>query len=148
MTFTLNGTPVAPDADAGTRLLDWLREQQGLTGTKWACEIGRCGSCTVLVDGAPQAACLTMLWQVEGRAVTTIEGLCGDHPVQRAFAEAGAFQCGYCAPGMILSTVALLAQNPAPTEAETEAALAGNLCRCSGYMGVRRAVALLTGQAP
>ena len=144
MRFVLNGAEVAPDADAGARLLDVLREGLGLTGTKWACEIGRCGACTVLVDGAPQAACLTMLWQVEGRSVTTIEGLDPEHPVPRAFAEAGAFQCGYCAPGMILATVALLDRTPNPSEAETEAALAGNLCRCSGYMGVRRAVGLLS----
>ena len=143
MKLTLNGQQVAAQADPGTRLLDWLREAQGLVGTKWACEIGRCGACTVLVDGQPQAACLTMLWQVEGRAVTTIEGLPDDNPVARAFAEAGAFQCGYCAPGMILSTTALLAANPAPTPEEAEAALAGNICRCSGYAGVRRALELL-----
>lgn len=143
MKLTLNGQTVTAQADPGTRLLDWLRESQGMVGTKWACEIGRCGACTVLVDGQPQAACLTMLWQVEGRAVTTIEGLPDDNPVARAFAEAGAFQCGYCAPGMILSTTALLAANPAPTPEEAEAALAGNICRCSGYAGVRRALARL-----
>lgn len=138
--FTLNGRSVRFEGDGERTLLWVLRTDFGLTGPKYGCGEGACGACTVLVDGQPQAACLTMLWQVEGRAVTTIEGLPDDNPVARAFAEAGAFQCGYCAPGMILSATALLAANPAPTPEEAEAALAGNLCRCSGYAGVRRAL--------
>ncbi|REJ14933.1 MAG: xanthine dehydrogenase subunit E [Paenibacillaceae bacterium] len=142
--FTLNGEPVAVTAPPSRRLLDVLRHDLLLTGTKIGCEIGRCGACMVLLDGKPVNACLTMLYQVEGRRVTTIEGIAGGkdalHAVQRAFLEEGGYQCGYCTPGMIVSAAALLAERPDPTDEEIIEALSGNLCRCTGYGGILRAV--------
>ncbi|CAG5084814.1 Xanthine dehydrogenase, iron-sulfur subunit pucE [Thermobacillus xylanilyticus] len=142
--FTLNGEPVAVTAPPSRRLLDVLRHDLLLTGTKIGCEIGRCGACMVLLDGKPVNACLTMLYQVEGRRVTTIEGIAGGkdalHGVQRAFLEEGGYQCGYCTPGMIVSAAALLAERPDPTDEEIIEALSGNLCRCTGYGGILRAV--------
>jgi len=130
-------------------LLEVLREDLGLTGTKHGCELGECGACTVLLDGEPHLSCLTLALEAEGRAVTTVEGLAqssgspiGLHPLQAAFVELGAAQCGYCTPGMLMSGVALLERNPAPTLAETKQALAGNLCRCTGYQKILEAVAL------
>jgi len=142
--FTLNGKPVALAAPPSRRLLDVLRHDLLLTGTKIGCEVGRCGACMVLVDGKPVNSCLTMLYQVEGRQVTTIEGIAGGtdalHAVQRAFLEEGGYQCGYCTPGMIVSAAALLAERPYPTDEEIIEALSGNLCRCTGYGGILRAV--------
>ena len=142
--FTLNGEPVAVTAPPSRRLLDVLRHDLLLTGTKIGCEIGRCGACMVLLDGKPVNACLTMLYQVEGRRVTTIEGIAGGkdalHAVQRAFLEEGGYQCGYCTPGMIVSAAALLAERPDPTDEEIIEALSGNLCRCTGYGGILRSV--------
>lgn len=142
--FTLNGEPVAVTAPPSRRLLDVLRHDLLLTGTKIGCEIGRCGACMVLLDGKPVNACLAMLYQVEGRRVTTIEGIAGGkdalHAVQRAFLEEGGYQCGYCTPGMIVSAAALLAERPDPTDEEIIEALSGNLCRCTGYGGILRAV--------
>lgn len=123
-------------------LLEVLREDLGLTGTKHGCELGECGTCTVLVDGEPHLSCLTLPLQVEGREITTVEGLAGAEPtrLQRAFVEAGAAQCGYCTPGMLLAATALLERNPQPSREEIAEALAGNLCRCTGYVKIFEAV--------
>ena len=129
----------------GESLLYVLRERLGLPGSKNACEQGECGSCSVLLDGQLVCACLVLAAQADGRAVTTIEGLASGgelHPLQRAFVQAGAIQCGYCTPGLILATHDLLARNPEPTDAEIREALAGNLCRCTGYEKILDAVRL------
>jgi aerobic carbon-monoxide dehydrogenase small subunit len=140
----VNGTerPIASPGDRS--LLDVLREELGLTGTKYGCGEGECGACKVLVDGVAVRSCTTPAGEVIGRSITTIEGLAtGDqlHPVQQAFVDAGAFQCGFCIPGMIIASVALLRQNPHPTDDEVRAALNGNLCRCCGYLRILDAVA-------
>ena len=122
-----------------------LRDGCGLTGTKIGCDLGTCGCCTVLVDGKPVLGCLTLALEVEGRRIETIEGLAGAerlHPVQRAFAEAGGSQCGYCTPGFVMTSVALLRTNQAPTRDEIKEAIAGNLCRCTGYAKIVDAVEL------
>ncbi|MFC5648501.1 (2Fe-2S)-binding protein [Paenibacillus solisilvae] len=138
----VNGEPVTLAIPAGKRLLNILREDLELTGTKRSCEIGRCGACMVLVDGKPMNACLTMAYQCSGKQITTIEGIAagGRHPVQQAFLEEGGYQCGYCTPGMIISVKALLDDNANPSQEEVEEALSGNLCRCTGYGGIVRAV--------
>jgi aerobic-type carbon monoxide dehydrogenase small subunit (CoxS/CutS family) len=126
-------------------LLEVLREDMRLTGTKHGCELGECGTCTVLIDGKPQLSCLVLPVQVEGRAITTIEGMADGsqlHPLQQAFAELGAAQCGYCTPGILLSAQALLIENPHPSRDEVREALAGNLCRCTGYTKILQAVEL------
>ena len=126
-------------------LLEVLREDLGLTGTKHGCELGECGTCTVLVDGKPQLSCLLLPIQLEGRAITTVEGMASGselHPLQAAFAELGAAQCGYCTPGILLSARSLLEENPRPTRDEIREALAGNLCRCTGYTKILQAVEL------
>ena len=135
--FTLNGGAVEVDAHPMTRLLDVLREDLGLTGTKEGCGEGECGACTVLLDGDPVCSCLVPLAQVRGREVRTIEGLGGDHPLQRAFVEEGGVQCGACTPGMIMAALAL---PPNPTLKQVRTGLAGNLCRCTGYEAIYRAV--------
>lgn len=143
--LTVNGQGVQAEVEARTTLADFLREHLGLTGTKLGCEHGVCGSCTVLLDGAPVRSCLMLAAQADGCAVTTIEGLASDgelHPVQRAFWEAHALQCGFCTPGMVLTAVALLAEQPHPSEADIREALSGNLCRCTGYQNIVRAVQL------
>ncbi|HOT97073.1 MAG TPA: (2Fe-2S)-binding protein [bacterium] len=131
---------------AEKRLLDWLREELDLTGAKAGCEIGACGACTVLVDGRPLKSCTRRLKDVAGSEVLTIEGLTPPdgllHPLQQAFLDAGAVQCGFCTPGMILAAHALLLRNPAPTRAEIRQALHGNLCRCTGYQQIIDAVEL------
>jgi len=122
-----------------------LREEMGLTGTKHGCELGECGTCTVLVDGQPVLSCLALPIELEGREVTTVEGMAAGgrlHPLQQAFAELGAAQCGYCTPGILLTARALLAENPKPTRQEIRTALAGNLCRCTGYTKILDAVEL------
>src|SRR5437773_10519916 len=124
-------------------LLEVLREELDLTGTKHGCELGECGACTVLIDGVPTLSCLTLPIEAQGRAITTIEGLeLGGrlHPLQETFAELGAAQCGYCTPGILLSGAALLAQNPNPSLDAIKEALAGNLCRCTGYTKIYEAV--------
>jgi carbon-monoxide dehydrogenase small subunit len=143
VTFHVNGeefeVPVAPT----DFLVDVIRERIGLTGTKKGCGIGDCGACTVLVDGKPVLSCLTLALSCEGREVTTIEGLAAQgelHPVQRAFVETGAIQCGFCTPGMILSAKALLDRVPNPTADQIQAGLAGNICRCTGYVKILEAV--------
>lgn len=139
---SVNGQPVSIEVPPSRRLLAVLREELELTGTKRACEMGRCGACIVLIDGRPVNACLTMAYQCADTEITTIEGLGegGLHPVQRAFLEEGGFQCGYCTPGMIISVAALLEEKPKPSQEEVEEALSGNICRCTGYGGIMRAV--------
>jgi len=126
-------------------LLEVLREDMQLTGTKHGCELGECGTCTVLVDGRPELSCLLLPIQIEGRAITTVEGLAiGSqlHPLQQAFAELGAAQCGYCTPGILLASKSLLDSNRKPSRDEIREALAGNLCRCTGYAKILDAVQL------
>jgi carbon-monoxide dehydrogenase small subunit len=121
-----------------------------LTGTKHGCELGECGTCTVLVDGRPQLSCLLLPIQVQGRAITTIEGLARGselHPLQVAFAELGAAQCGYCTPGFLVTAKALLDENPTPTRDQIKAALSGNLCRCTGYQQIFEAVEAAIGRS-
>jgi carbon-monoxide dehydrogenase small subunit len=143
--LTVNGTPRVLALPATRTLLDALRDTLGLTGTKNACAQGVCGACTVLINGAPARACLALIATLEGAAITTIEGLGSSEapgPVQQAFIEAGAIQCGFCMPGMIIQASALLRATPRPTRAEIRHALSGNLCRCSGYAKVIEAVEL------
>ncbi|MBI5029728.1 MAG: (2Fe-2S)-binding protein [Chloroflexi bacterium] len=124
-------------------LLEVLREDLNLTGTKHGCELGECGTCTVLIDGEPVLSCLALPIELQGREITTIEGLAegaNPHPLQTAFAELGAAQCGYCTPGMLLSSKALLDQHPHPSRDEIKHALSGNLCRCTGYTKIYEAV--------
>src|SRR5215467_5692863 len=137
MQFTLNGKRVRVDAHPMARLLDVLRESCGLTGTKEGCGEGECGACTVLIDRAPVNACLVPFAHVAKSHVTTIEGLRGRHPLQRAFAELGGAQCGICTPGMILAAVALGAR---PSANAIKTGLAGNICRCTGYSAIYRSV--------
>ena len=142
--FRLNGRTRAVEAPPLERLLDTLRDRCGATGAKEGCGEGECGACAVLVDGEVVNSCLTAACQVEGRSVTTVEGLArGDrlHPLQRAFWECGAAQCGICTPGMLMAAAALLRRNRRPSEAEIREALAGNLCRCTGYVKIVEAVA-------
>jgi aerobic-type carbon monoxide dehydrogenase small subunit (CoxS/CutS family) len=130
-------------------LLEVLREDMQLTGTKHGCELGECGTCTVLVDGKPELSCLLLPIQLEGRRISTVEGLAiGStlHPLQQAFAELGAAQCGYCTPGILLASKSLLEVNPQPSRAEIREALAGNLCRCTGYSKILEAVELAAGR--
>ena len=141
--FIVNGKAQRVSTDARRTLLDVLREDLGLTGTKYGCGEGQCRACTVLLDGKPVQSCQTTIDEVGGRKIETIEGLAaGDklHPVQQAFVAEGAMQCGYCVPGMIMATVGLLRRNPAPTKAEIISGLNGNLCRCCGYVNVVKAV--------
>ncbi|SEF81448.1 carbon-monoxide dehydrogenase small subunit [Thermomonospora echinospora] len=146
VTFTVNGSRESvDDVWEGESLLYVLRERMGLPGAKNACEQGECGSCTVYLDGAPVCACLVAAGQVEGREVRTVEGLADGgrlDPVQEAFVECGAVQCGFCTPGLIVQTHALLARRPDPSDAEIREALAGNLCRCTGYEKILDAVRL------
>ena len=147
---TINGE--AREAEGiwpGESLLYVLRERLGLPGSKNACEQGECGSCSVYLDGTLVCACLVLAAQAEGRAITTVEGLAGDdlHPVQRAFLDAGAVQCGFCTPGLIVSTHELLSRTPNPTDEEIREALAGNLCRCTGYEKILDAVRLAARSA-
>jgi carbon-monoxide dehydrogenase small subunit len=124
-------------------LLEVLREELALTGTKHGCELGECGACTVLLDGAPALSCLVLALECEGRSVQTIEGLARGpelHPLQAAFADFGGSQCGYCTPGVIMTAKALLDRNPSPTKQEIKEAMAGNLCRCTGYQQIVEAI--------
>jgi carbon-monoxide dehydrogenase small subunit/xanthine dehydrogenase small subunit len=138
MRFTLNGKRRVVRAHPLTRLLDVLREECGLTGTKEGCGEGECGACTVLVDDQPVNACLVPVMQVEGADVLTIEGLGGAHPLQKAFVAEGGAQCGICTPGMIMAALAL---PPQPTIRQMQVALAGNICRCTGYEAIYRSIA-------
>jgi isoquinoline 1-oxidoreductase subunit alpha len=142
VTLTVNGTPQSIDADGDTPLLWVLRDHLGLTGTKFGCGMALCGACTVHLDGAPIRACVFTLNAVAGKTVTTIEGLSKDSSlaVQRAWSEIDVPQCGYCQSGQIMSAAALLHSNPAPSDAQIDAALSGNLCRCGTYRRIRQAV--------
>jgi aerobic-type carbon monoxide dehydrogenase small subunit (CoxS/CutS family) len=144
ITLILNGEQRRCVTSARTSLADMLREDLGLTGTHLGCEHGVCGCCTVLLDGAPVRSCIVLAAQADGHDVTTIEGLGGDggqlDPVQDAFCQTHALQCGYCTPGMILAARALLDANPQPTDGEIDEALGGNICRCTGYVQIREAV--------
>lgn len=140
--FRLNGNDVTPDAPADTPLLWVLRETLELTGTKYGCGIARCGVCTVHIDGVAVRSCVTPLSEVEGKTVTTIEGLGanGRHPVQAAWEAESVPQCGYCQSGQIMAAAALLAAKPNPTDADINSAMSGNLCRCGTYPRIRRAI--------
>ncbi len=141
-TFKVNGRDHTVDPVGETRLLDLLREL-GYTGVKEGCSSGECGACTVLLDGEPVCSCLIFAHQTSGREVTTIEGVAGDdrlHPIQQAFIDVGAVQCGFCTPGLILTSLALLRCNPDPSEEDVREALSGNLCRCTGYVKIVEAV--------
>jgi len=143
VTLTVNGKKKTITTDPGRPLLDVLREELHLTGAKYGCGEGRCGACTVLMDGERVLSCVTPIAQANKKSITTIEGLArGDflHPVQQAFLAEGAMQCGYCTPGMILTAVALLEKNPNPTDEEITTAMNVNLCRCNGYTKILNAV--------
>jgi carbon-monoxide dehydrogenase small subunit len=152
ITLKVNGRYYVLAVDVKDRLLDAIREHIGLTGTKEGCGTGECGACTVLMDGRPVNSCLALAVRAEGRDILTIEGL-GEparlHPLQQAFIDSGAVQCGFCAPGMLLSAKALLDKNPNPSVQEIREGIAGNLCRCTGYVkiveAIRRAAAVMQG---
>ena len=139
----VNGETVEVLTEIHKTLLEVLREDLGLTGTKRGCDLGSCGACTVLIGGKPHLSCLTLAVDVRGKEILTIEGLGRDgalHPLQKAFIERGAIQCGFCTPGMILTAKAFLDQHPRPSEEETKRAVSGNLCRCTGYVKIVEAV--------
>jgi aerobic-type carbon monoxide dehydrogenase small subunit (CoxS/CutS family) len=140
--FTLNGQPVEVDVPSDEMLLDVLRARFELTSVRETCRIGVCGACTVLVDGEPISGCLFLTPMAEGRDIITVDGLGGNHPVQRAFEQVHAFQCGYCTPGMILTAKRLLEETPRPSDEQIRAALGGNLCRCGCYVKIQEAVHL------
>jgi xanthine dehydrogenase YagT iron-sulfur-binding subunit len=144
VTLRLNGRDRTTVVSPRTTLLDWLREEAGLTGAKKGCNEGACGTCTVLVDGQRMNGCLTLVVQCAGREITTVEGLAGPdgelHPVQRAFAEHDAFQCGYCTPGQLMSAVACIAEGHAADDASVREWMSGNICRCSAYPQITAAV--------
>ena len=136
ISFTLNGKLEEIDVEPRDLLLDVVRNRFGLTGAKRSCDMQVCGACTVLIDGGPVSACTTLAFEVRGRSVLTIEGLAENgklHPLQQAFIRYGGFQCGFCTPGMILASKALLDENPNPTDAELKHFMRGNICRCTGY---------------
>jgi aerobic carbon-monoxide dehydrogenase small subunit len=141
--LTVNDREVETAVEPNTTLTDLLRYQLGLTGTKKGCETGDCGACTVILDGLPVNSCLVLAVQADGCKVETIEGLeseTGLHPIQEAFVEKGAIQCGFCSPGMIMSAKHLLDKNPHPEDGEIRAAISGNLCRCTGYQKIIEAI--------
>ena len=143
LTLRVNGESHTVAAEPHHTLLEVLREEMALTGTKHGCELGECGACTVLVDGMPVLSCLTLPIELDGAEVTTVEGLANGpelHPLQTAFAEEGAAQCGYCTPGILMAAKALLDGDPAPTRDAIARAIAGNLCRCTGYTAIYEAV--------
>jgi len=141
--FTLNGKPTQVEVPPHWTLLRLLREKLGLTGTKEGCGIGECGACTVLLDGNPVNSCLILAPKIEGRKIETIEGLGSRealHPLQQSFIEHGAVQCGFCTPGILMSSKALLDRNPHPTREEVKGAISGHLCRCTGYQQIIEAI--------
>ena len=143
VTLRANGETYELSIDVRRTLLEVLRDELNLTGTKEGCGTGDCGACTVLVDGVPITSCLTLAIEAQGKEIATIEGLAKDgqpHPIQRAFIEHGAIQCGFCTPGMIMSAKVLLDKNPQPTEAEVREAISGNYCRCTGYTKIVEAI--------
>ena len=148
LTMTVNGQAVTVEIEADELLVDVLRDRLGLTGTKIGCNEGECGACTVIMDGQAVLSCLTPALRAQGREITTIEGLSDGetlHPLQQSFIEHGAVQCGYCIPGFILSAKALLDQNPHPSRDEIKEAIAGNLCRCTGYVKIVEAIEAVAG---
>jgi carbon-monoxide dehydrogenase small subunit len=145
LTFMLNGEPAEVAFAPHKTLLEVLREDLGLTGTKHGCELGECGTCTVLVDGKSILSCLMLGLEAEGREVITVEGMAENgrlHPLQDTFADTGAAQCGYCSPGFLLAAKELIEKNPKPSRDEIKEALSGNLCRCTGYIKIYEAVEL------
>ncbi len=140
ISFTLNGYEVSAEVESHRMLLDLLRDTFDLKGTKPGCGQGECGACTVLVDGINVDSCLYPAFEIEGKSVTTVEGLIGEghalHPVQNSFVEHGGIQCGFCSPGMIMSATALLGENPSPSDEEIKRGISGNLCRCTGYVQI------------
>ena len=144
VSLTVNGSPVAAEVPDRTLLVHFVREQAGLTATNVGCDTSSCGACTVLLDGQSVKSCTVLAAQADGRDVTTVEGLASAdgelHPVQRAFREEHGLQCGFCTPGMVMAAVSLLAENPSPTEDEVRLGLEGNLCRCTGYHNIVRAI--------
>ncbi|MFO1298428.1 MAG: (2Fe-2S)-binding protein [Rubrivivax sp.] len=147
LSLTINGSTVSAEVETSTLLVELLRDRLGLTGTHVGCDTAQCGACTVLVDGRAVKSCNQFAVQAAGRAVTTIEGLAGAaagggalHPMQEAFVACHGLQCGYCTPGMVMSAVALLSENPRPSEDQIVDALEGNLCRCTGYVNIVAAV--------
>ena len=151
-TLTINGTSYPIELDPHISLLRAVRDELGLTGSKEGCDYSECGACMMLLDGKPVNACSYLALQADGRAVTTVEGLAGDEelaPLQRAFLQQFGVQCGFCTPGMLVSATALLRDNPDPTDEEIRIGLSGNLCRCTGYDGIVRAVKqAASGQVP
>lgn len=149
LSLTVNGESHELAVPVHKTLLEVLREDLGLTGTKHGCELGECGTCTVLIDGEPVLSCLALPVELQGAEILTVEGMAGAtalHPLQQAFAELGAAQCGYCTPGILLTAKALIEAEPRPTRDEIRAALAGNLCRCTGYTKILDAVELAAGR--
>ena len=144
ISFELNGSAVSIDTPANMTVLSLLRDQFGLIGTKMGCEVGECGACSVLIDGKLVNSCMLLAPQINGRSITTIEGIHdpdgGPNDLQRSLVENGAVQCGYCTPGMLLSAKALLDENPEPGDEEVKMAISGNLCRCTGYTKIIRAI--------
>lgn len=144
VSFELNGKDVHVETSSDRRAVDLLREELGLAGTKESCGNGDCGACSILVDDKARLSCLTLAAQLQGRKVVTIEGVCGEdgrlHPVQKAFIESGALQCGYCTPGMVIAIIDLLNSNPSPSRNEIREAISGNLCRCGAYQKILDAV--------
>lgn len=148
ISFTLNGEPIEVEIEPHLTLLQLLRDKLELTGTKEGCGMGECGACTVLLDGKTVNSCIFPALEVEGKKVTTIEGLTDAqgnlHPIQKAFIDYGAIQCGFCTPGMVLSAKALLDERPKPTEEEIRHGIAGNLCRCTGYLQIIQAIKVVS----
>ena len=149
LTFQLNGRPTETECEPQETLAELLRERLNLTGTKISCEVQVCGACTVLVDGLPVSSCTLLAYEVRDKNVLTVEGLARPdgtlHPIQQAFIDEFAFQCGFCTPGMILAAKALLEENPKPTEVEIIHFMDGNICRCTGYVSIVRAIQKAAG---
>ena len=144
LSLTVNGKPASAEVDARTLLVEFIRNNLGLTGTHVGCDTGQCGACTVLIDGSAVKACTILAAQANGSKVTTIEGLATDgalHPMQAAFKECHGLQCGFCTPGMVMSAIDLVQRHPNASEATIRAQLEGNLCRCTGYQNIVKAVA-------
>ena len=150
VTMTVNGNPVSGDVEGRTLLVEFLRDGLGLTGTHVGCDTSQCGACVVHMDGQPVKACTTFAFEAEGADLTTIEGLAGPDgalsPIQAAFKEHHGLQCGFCTPGMVMSATALLAENPKPSVDEIRDYLEGNICRCTGYHNIIKAVLAASGQ--
>jgi carbon-monoxide dehydrogenase small subunit len=150
LTITVNGQSHSLTVEPNKTLLEFLREDLGLTGAREACDTGGCGACTVLLEGRPVYSCLVLALDCQGKDVLTIEGLATDgrlHPLQQAFVDHGAIQCGFCTPGMVLTAKALLDENPTPTEQEVREAIAGNICRCTGYVKIVEAILAASGNS-